>query len=58
MDDPCPEHHSEYFQLTLSTPGAAAMVGESYRVLIRIDDDDLENDEGLCSYDALFDDLL
>jgi hypothetical protein len=40
MDDWCFEEEMEYFVVQLSVPGGAALMGEGYSAMVRIDDDD------------------
>ena len=45
MDDNCKEQASKYVQVTLSIPGASAILGEDYMTKVRIDDDDMDKQE-------------
>lgn len=51
VDDRCREQYSEYVQLTLSIPGAPALLGENFIARLRIDDDDFVEDT--CTHDFL-----
>ncbi|KAA0158101.1 hypothetical protein FNF28_06401 [Cafeteria roenbergensis] len=48
VDDDCPEPEAETLQIHLGTPGGVTFDGEEYAVTLRIDDDDLANDESTC----------
>lgn len=48
VDDDCPEPDAETLQIHLGTPGGVTFDGEEYAVTLRIDDDDLANDESTC----------
>ena len=45
MDDECYEHDKEYFQIHLHLPGGVALIGDSYSIEIRIDDNDFGKTE-------------
>lgn len=51
VDDSCHEHYSEYLQLTISIPGAPALLGEHFIARLRIDDDDYSEPE--CTHSLL-----